>query len=81
MKLLIRARANFQFNFSSTPTQLVTSNAYCYVYQTTEGESVEVNNFNQNCEIAAKCSKFGMQNIPVMNWKKCNYMWSNIFSF
>ena len=48
---------------------------------TTEGESAQVNNFNQNCEIAAKCSKFCMQNMPPINWKKCNYVWNNIFTF
>lgn len=51
------------------------------VYQNAKGESVQENNFNQNCEIAAKCSKFGMQNMPLMNWKKSNYGWNNIFTF
>lgn len=49
-----------------TPTHLVNFHAYCCVYQNTEGDGVQLNNFNQNCEIAAKCCKFGMQNRPLM---------------
>lgn len=49
--------------------------------KTSRGEGDQLNNFNQSCEIAAKCSKFGMQNMPLMNWKKCNYVWNNIFTF
>lgn len=22
-----------------------------------------------------------MQNMPLMNWEKCNYVWNNIFTF
>lgn len=49
--------------------------------KTQREKSACVNNFNQNCEIAAKCSKFDMQNMPLMNWKKCNYVGNNIFTF
>lgn len=50
------------------------------VYLKTEDGRVGVKNFNQSCEIGAKCSKFGVQNIPLMNWKQCNYVWNNMFT-
>lgn len=49
--------------------------------QTWREESVQLNNHNQSCEIAAKYSEFGMQSMPLINWKKCNYVWNNIFTF
>lgn len=49
--------------------------------QTWRGESARLNNHNQSCEIAAKYSEFGMQSMPLINWKKCNYVWNNIFTF
>lgn len=35
--------------------------------KTSRGEGVQLNNFNQSCEIVAKCSKFVMQNMPLIN--------------
>ena len=57
-----------------TPTQPITSHTYCYVYQNREGESIQVNYLNQICEIAAKSGEFAIQNMPLMNWRKCNYV-------
>lgn len=32
-------------------------------------------------EIVNKYIYIYMQNMPLMNWKKCNYVWNNIFTF